>query len=182
MGRLAIIEEDGGGGGGNKPPAQESPPRSTSDKKMMSSSNDNTSVTSAAVASSPPPAASSASSPTKSAGAEVSTSRMKQGGVSDESGYYEGDDYRDDSIEIVYDRHQNHATRPVSGAIANTTTNNIVVASSSSSSPSAVSITPLAKNAPTEFNGKSCCCSFNYLISSHTRTNLLSSHVVLVCC
>ena len=144
MGRLAIIEEEGGGS--KKPPPE---PPSSSDKTSSDS----------------------ASSQAKTS--EVSTSRMKQGGISDESGYYEGDEYRDDSIEIVYDRQQNQATRSlvVSGAITNNTTmNNIVVASSSSSS-SAVSITPLAKNAPTESNGKSCCCSFNYLISSHTRTN-----------
>ena len=185
MGRLAIIEEDGGGGGGNKPPAaQESPPRSTSEnKKIMSSSDDDTtSVTSAVVASmsssSPPPAATASSTNTKSVGVEVSsTSRMKQGGVSDESGYYEGDEYRDDSIEIVYDRQQNQATR--SAITNNTTMNNIVVASSSSSS--AVSITPLAKNAPTESNGKSCCCSFNYLISSRTiGSNLLLPTITIL--
>ena len=189
MGRLAIIEEDGGGGGNKPPAAQESPPRSTSEnKKIMSSSDDTTSVTSAVVASmsssSPPPAATASSTNTKSAGVEVSsTSRMKQGGVSDESGYYEGDEYRDDSIEIVYDRQQNQATRSlvVSGAITNNTTmNNIVVASSSSSS-SAVSITPLAKNAPTESNGKSCCCSFNYLISSRTiGSNLLHTTITIL--
>ncbi len=39
------------------------------------------------------------------ASAEVKGRNKKQGGVSDESGYYEGDELQaDDSIEIVYDR------------------------------------------------------------------------------
>ena len=111
MGRLAIIEEEGGGS--KKPPPE---PPSSSDKTSSDS----------------------ASSQAKTS--EVSTSRMKQGGISDESGYYEGDELRDDSIEIVYDRH-NQAR--------NLAATNTTVAVSN------VSITPLVNSAPKESNGKS---------------------------
>ena len=117
MGRLAIIEEDGGGKPAEPPP-----------KEQVADSTSNS-------------ASSMTASSTKTEAATSSTSRMKQGGVSDESGYYEGDELRDDSIEIVYDRY--NKTRNTA------TPNNVNTASSS------VSITPLVNSAPQESNGKS---------------------------
>jgi hypothetical protein len=79
MGRLAIIEEDG----------------NTSEAKQTTQ---------------PPANEAAAHQPAINPSSEASVntaSRVKQGGVSDESGYYEGDDLPlqgDDSIEIVYDR------------------------------------------------------------------------------
>ena len=123
MGRLAIIEEEGGGS--KKPPPE---PPSSSDKTSSSDS----------------------ASSNQAKTSEVSTSRMKQGGISDESGYYEGDELRDDSIEIVYDRH-NQAR--------NLAATNTTVAVSN------VSITPLVNTAPKESNGK----SYNFCIFIQNR-------------
>ena len=92
----------------------------------------------------PPEPPSSEPKSSDSSTSSTSTSRMKQGGgISDESGYYEGDELRDDSIEIVYDRH-NQSRIPNSAASNNT-----------NAATSNVSITPLATNAPQVSNGKS---------------------------
>ena len=120
MGRLAIIEEDGGG----KPP--EPPPK----EQVVDSSTSTSSASSM-----------TASSAKTEAAATSSTSRMKQGGISDESGYYEGDELRDDSIEIVYDRYNK--------------TRNTATPSNANTASSSVSITPLVNSAPQQSNGKS---------------------------
>lgn len=106
MGRLAIIEEDGGASSSSEKTKADPP----SSRPALQSSE---------------PAV------------KVARSNKKQGaGVSDESGYYEGDELQaDDSIEIIYDRKKAHHHGGASEAAM------------ASTASSAVSITPI--NVPT---------------------------------
>lgn len=106
MGRLAIIEEDGGGAASSPSSEKTSKPDQPSRPPLE---------------------------PSSEPAVKVARSNKKQGaGVSDESGYYEGDELQaDDSIEILYDRKKaNH-----------------VASSAEATASSAVSITPI--NVPT---------------------------------
>lgn len=50
---------------------------------------------------------------------ESASKRLKQGGISDESGYYEGDELQgEDSIEILYDKKNNNKATMASVASA----------------------------------------------------------------
>ena len=148
MGRLAIIEDDSA-----TSVAAAAAATSTKTSSDKSETKTKTSVAEASSSSSVDTVGTKGGtngSPDKTGTTEVKRccNKKLQGGISDESGYYEGDELQaDDSIEIVYDKclaknsdriqHQNTANTATAG-MKNTQQQHV-----SSSTSGAVSITPI---------------------------------------